>query len=197
MVTFNDMPHIQRCVESVYDQVDRVLAIDGRFADFPDADDFSTDGTLAYLDSLDKATVHVAFGISEVDKRNLYLDGEEGDWYLHLDTDEVWSGLQIRIPNAHAGLIENRRDSDGRYYDRLRLFRHVEGLHYEGLHYRLRDGQGQIFAELDTMGPGYTAERIKGRIIHHNKQRGPIREQRKAEYYSILTKHEHEIRENS
>lgn len=198
MVTYQDWPLIQQAIESVYPLVEEIVAIDGAYSDFPliNGSEYSTDGTREFLQSVDKVEVLIdGAGLTEPEKRNLYLVGKPGDWYFHLDADEVWEG-PLEIPDADMGvcqLIQLRSGhADGR---RIRLFRHVPGLHYEGKHYILKDGEGRTFSLLDKPGNAYTAAPISGRIIHHDGDRPQERHRAKKIYYRTLVKCENAIRE--
>jgi len=190
LITYDDMPLIERAVESIYDHVDQIIAVDGRFNDFPGDSDVSTDGTIEYLRSLDKVTLIVATGMDEIEKRNLYLIGDRNDWYLHLDADEEWTGDPPHPPaDADACIVPLTRGRPEHYMERVRLFRHVPGLHYADKHYILKDGQGRTFALLDKVGNAYRGVKIKGNefegsvIKHHDHERSAVRQSRKKTYY--------------
>jgi hypothetical protein len=195
LVCYNDYPLIKKAVESILQFTGSIIAVDGRYSDFPGDTDYSTDGTTEYLESVDKVRVIYAAGLQEVEKRNQYLIGEVGDWYVHLDADEEWVG-PLEIPDTDMGIVKLRRSVPQHYMDRVRLFRHVEGLRYEGKHYWLRDGEGRTFALLEKPGDNYLAAMLDNNlIIHHGEQRTPERMAAKRRYYKILTKRENPIRE--
>jgi len=86
--------------------------------------------------------------------------------------------------------------------ERVRLFRHVPGLHYAGKHYILKDGQGRTFALLDKVGNAYKGVKIKGNefegsvIKHHDHERDGVRQSRKKTYYrKHLSPRERKIQE--
>jgi hypothetical protein len=198
LITYNDWPFIQRAVESIYNRVDRIIAVDGRFKDFPliGDSDFSTDGTREYLLSLEKVQLACVSGVGEIEKRNFYLVGDVGDWYLHLDADEEWKGL-VKPPKDADMLIHwLQREKPIQHMKRVRLFRHVPGLHYEGKHYWLRDGNGNTFSLLDRPGKKYrAAETEQLKIIHHELKRDGERQSAKRKYYKQLIKKEGRIKE--
>lgn len=197
MVTYNDWPMIQRSIGSIYNKVDKIIVVDGRYSDFPiiSNSDFSTDGTISYLSKLEKVDLILQEGLIEPDKRNLYLVGEAGDWYVHLDSDEEWVG-DIDLPKADMLVSWLKRERQKQFMKRVRLFRHVEGLHYEGKHYWLKDGGGNTFALLDKPGEKYkAAETDKVKIIHHENERDAERLSAKKQYYKKLYKREGRIRE--
>jgi hypothetical protein len=196
MITFNDAGFVQRCIESA-PWVDEVVAVDGRYIDYPLGPMQSNDGTLEYLESVDKVNLILRPGLTEIDKRNEYLVGEPGDWYLHLDADEEWVGpAPVIDPEVDAYVIDFHRPRPIRKMDRVRLFKHVEGLHYEGKHYWLRDSAGVTFALLQQVGKAYRGARIEGAYIdHHELERSAERQRDRKIYYNILSRRENQIEE--
>lgn len=199
IITYNDMPLLQNCIESVLGHVDRVVVVDGIFEDFPcESEDlgYSRDGTLEYLQDLE-ADVSLAIvpGLSEVEKRSLYLIGEPGDWYLHLDADErVLNPEELSsLPDADVGLCHMAWENQSHWYPRL--FRHVDGVHYEGLHHRLVDGEGNHYVDIYGTGEGYTSVRHSLKIWHDRSRRPHERERAKGIYYARLTEKERPVKE--
>jgi glycosyltransferase involved in cell wall biosynthesis len=201
LISYNDMPLIQKCLDSVKDYVDQIIMVDGIFADFPlrsGDKPISTDGTIECLINLATEAEKIivsAPGFSEVEKRNKYLLGEPGDWHLHLDADEWVENPETlaQLPETDIGLCEIRWTN--RFSRCPRLFRHIDGLHYDGLHHRLVDKDGNLYAEIRETGPGYTSEKHPLRIQHDIAARPEHRKAQKTTYYRRLTKQEHEIKE--
>jgi hypothetical protein len=194
LITYNDWPLVKDCVESVAGYVDRIVAVDGAFRDFP-GEGGSTDGTWEYLAGLEKCTAVMASGLSEVEKRNLYLVAENG-YYLHLDADERVENPEqlLEIPDRDILFCPMTRD-DGVLHHYPRVFRALEGLHYEGLHYRLVDRRGMLFADIHRAGKGYTSERWGLVLRHDREKRSEKRKRQKAEYYHALTEQEKLVKE--
>lgn len=199
LITYNDASSIKTAIESIYDKVNAIIAVDGRFKDFPQIGglDYSTDGTLEYLRSIDKVSLIMQTGLSEVDKRNLYLVGSQDDWYVHLDADEEWLG-DIDIPKeADMQIAWMQRPTPRHFLKRIRLFRHVPGLHYENKHYWLKDKNGHTFALLDKPGNKYKAETLQTvKLYHDEESRNVERVSAKRRYYKVLSKFENRIRES-
>lgn len=201
VITYNDMPLLKRCIDSVEAYVDRIILVDGIFEDFPLApgdEPLSTDGTVEYFVDLETKAekVLIAYpGLSEVEKRNRYLLGEPGDWYLHLDADERVENPETLFDLPDADVCWCQMRWTNRFSRYPRLFRHVDGLHYDGLHYRLVDADGNLFTDIQETGLGYTRAPHPLRIQHDIDQRHVQRKKQKAIYYRRLTRREREIKE--
>lgn len=195
MICYNDMPLIVEAIESVYDQVDRIVCVDGKYSEFPAVSDFSEDGTIEYLESLDKVELHFLAGTSQIAKRNSYLVGDPGDYYLMLDTDEQLVGT-ISIPSSDVGIVRMKDIGDPKYFDRVRLFKHVEGVHYDSKHYWLKDGDNNTLALLKRAGSAYSEERVDSFTInHHASRRSDLRKVIKRRYYALTAPIERAIQE--
>lgn len=197
-ITYNDFPLIQNCIESVYDFVDEIVIVDGRYVDFPGESDFSTDGTLEYLKSIDKVNLILAPGLQEIEKRNLYLTGSEGDWYLMLDADETWEGPPPQLePDIDVYILKEKRDYPIHEMQRVKIFKHVPGIHYEGKHYWLRDAEGSTLCVVGRAGKKYKWKFIKhSQIYHHELDRSQERIRDKKLYYAVLRGRESKIQEH-
>lgn len=200
MITFNDMDVIQKSIESVIDHVDKIVIVDGIFRDFPHLEsdpEYSTDGTLEYISSLDKEVVLiVAPGETETEKRSRYLIGDEGDVYIHLDTDEWVENPEILndLPDVDVMYCPMKR-SDGNVSFYPRVFRHQDGMKYQGLHHRLVDKDEQLICKIDKTGKKYTDARIPLVIQHDRELRAEDRRAQKEVYYRRLNAREKEVKE--
>lgn len=200
MIVFNDMPHLPDTVNSIINKVDRIVAVDGRFRDFPADNPLSDDGTREYLFGLPKVELIDAPDLYEHEKRNKYLIGKEGDWYLHLDADEEWIG-DINIPEADMVLCNMRSNAPpaSRFPEiikRIRLFRHIDGLHYANKHYWLKDKDEKTFALLSRPGRAYSMHVDSDtNIVHNCYKRSPERIMQKRKYYRKLIRRENQFRE--
>ena len=186
------MPFVKDCVESIVDKVDRLVIVDGRYKDFPGDSWDSTDGTLEYILSIDKADVISTLGYSELDKRNRYLEElSDGDIVLNLDADEVLVG-KIPMFEAQFGIIDLIDNQCARKQQRAtRLFRFREGMRYENVHYTLY-WQGKMINSLKKIvNPDFSFESIKGCWIEHNwHKREDLRKHYKSVYYKRLIRTE-------
>ena len=98
---------IKRCVESIKNHVDIIIAIDGRFDNFPEAELLSSHEVREYLRSIENVIL-VDYPGSEVAKRQKYCDlcRQNGiDYLLIIDSDEYileqsdWPKFLANLPN--------------------------------------------------------------------------------------------------
>lgn len=164
MSIFNEAATIRQCVESFPDCVDRIIVVDGAFADFPHKHFHSTDGTLEILQDMDKVDIIYAPGRpwrDQVEKRNRYLIGKDGDYYLQLDGDELWWGSLPWKLDAMAYKIKIvRTDRVLAPYWGVRLWRHRGKMEYRGCHCALFS-DGKLINRLADAQPLEA-----GKIIH-------------------------------
>ena len=192
IICYNDMPLIKDCIESIYDKVDYIIAVDGRYRDYPGQGWKSTDGTLEYLCSLDKLEVISTAGYSEVDKRNRYLENlTDGDIVLNLDSDEVLVGSipELKSDFGILGLWDGHCDKKKKRA--TRFFRYRDGMRYENTHCTLYY-QGRIVNKLhEVVNKDFSFEYIKGCHLEHNWHlRSHLRQHEKSQYYKKLIKME-------
>jgi hypothetical protein len=194
-ITYNDFETIGLSIPSIYDKVDRIIAVDGRFKDFNWEGEISTDGTLEYLKILPKVEVIIAPNLTEPDKRSVYFDPlKEGDLVLNLDGDEVLEG-DIPELDTDIGAIRIGEYGDDREklrYNRFFIYR--KGLHYWGKHYLIRDNQDRRFCNLKSAGAGYSSKIIKDfRLVNNAFLRTEARKKAKGTYYGLLVNRETKI----
>ena len=178
------MPILKQCIESVYNQVDRIIAVDGRYKDFPGRGWYSTDGTIEYLLSLDKVELIFAADMYEADKRNVYIELlKEGDNVLILDGDEYIEGKIKKLDRTvDIGLI--KLGEPGGRYKRLatRFFRYKKGLAYNGIHFILEIG-GRWFNNRVHAINGFRNRNINTfKIVHLHRKRNRNRKEQKEKY---------------
>ena len=180
---YNDMPILKQTVESVYSQVDRIIAVDGRYYDFPDRQPYSTDGTIEYLSGLDKVELVFSAGLFESDKRNVYMDMlNDGDTVLVLDGDEYIKGTISPLVGADIGLVY--LGQQGGSYKRLatRFFKYRKGLRHNGIHFILEYG-GRWFNNRRHAVNGFKEKNIDTFRIHHLHQLRPRSRKEQKQYY--------------
>ncbi len=138
--TFNNANTIDRAISSVIRYCDRIIVVDGAFADYPHNHPYSTDGTAEIATTYPQ--VEFVKGVeyaTEATKRNVYLEMlSDGDLFLSLDSDEElieldidkfkepYSYLQIYLPNKRVA-----------WQNVPRLIRYRTGMYYQ-THYLLK-----------------------------------------------------------
>lgn len=87
--TYQDRKGIQRTIESLYDHVDDIIVVDGKYLDWgkPNDPPFSTDGTKEYCYSLDKVRYYAYSDLQEK-KRTWYMLQCKCDLLLVADADD-------------------------------------------------------------------------------------------------------------
>lgn len=91
IVFFDDEKGLQRCLSSIQSYVDLIIAIDGKFKHFEDDHDLSIDNSRKIVESFPNVTYHCYPNLTEIDKRNKYLEiagSKEVDFLLVIDSDE-------------------------------------------------------------------------------------------------------------
>lgn len=91
IVFFDDEEGLQRCLNSVHTYIDLIIAIDGRFKYFEDDHDLSIDNSRKVIESFPNASYYCYPNLTEIDKRNKYLEiagGKNIDFLLVIDSDE-------------------------------------------------------------------------------------------------------------
>jgi len=194
---FNDYPLIKDSIESIYDQVDRIIAVDGRYSDFPSGSWYSTDGTIEYLSKLPKVELIFAANLFEADKRNVYMDMlETGDTVLVLDADEVVEGKIRKLDKGiDIGLIPFN-DLNDRSFGRLatRFFIYRKGLRHSGIHFILTI-DGKWFNNRRQAVNGFKSKRIQSfKVNHLTRHRSRERKLQKKEYKIIARQREEQYK---
>ena len=195
IITYNDWPLIKDCVDSITGKVDKIIIVDGKFWDFPGDDDYSTGDSLKYLLSLskdDEFEIILAGGLTEVEKRNIYLkDLKEDDTVLNLDADEVLIGNISKL-ESDFGIID-LKDGHSKHIQRraTRFFKFRTGMRYENVHYTLYYN-GQMINKLQqVISKDFTSQLIKDFYVLHNwHKREDLRKHNKSIYYKKLIKNE-------
>ena len=90
---WNESQYLEESLKSIRDKVDLIVIVDGAFKKFRHKVPWSTDGTIEiakrYVDILIETKKPWK---NEVTKRNQYLIGKPGDFYLVMGGHEMWSG---------------------------------------------------------------------------------------------------------
>lgn len=87
---YNEERALRQSLESVKPYADRIVVVEGRYAQFAGTN-HSTDATveiaLEYVDEVIRSS-----GLPQHLQRDLYLRGREGDFYFIIDGDEILRG---------------------------------------------------------------------------------------------------------
>jgi hypothetical protein len=183
--------------------VDLIVYVDGAYPDFPSYDpktSASVDGSLETAREFADVILHGkrrANGTyepwDEMAKRNAYLTGDVGDYYLVVDADEIIEGKTPGSkPEIDKALLATRPDWKINIFTEQkidwplhRLFTHRPGIHYRGAHECVHVGPEFIHPERlpkDTF-PGI-------RLVHKRTDRPGERNERKGVYYDKLVSKE-------
>lgn len=92
IIFYNDAASLLRCISSIYEGVDHIIAVDGKFTTYFDENPLSTDGSRGVCQQFAAKTVLVDCPGSEVAKRNYVLKLCNTDHLLLIDSDEYVTG---------------------------------------------------------------------------------------------------------
>ena len=192
LIFYNEEQFLSDWYKNLSPHVDRIVAIDGRFEDYPGVAVYSTDGSYAILgDKPDVTSICPAMAWpSQQLKRTAYLVGAPGDWYVVVDADEMLengSSLRDEIDSLEGTPHEFAQIKVvGHGADRLagRVFRHQDGLQYLHRHFWLGIN-GEVVWKGDT---GPVLEDVY--LNHRRSERSPERIKQKAQFSVAQSKSE-------
>ena len=170
---YNDRTFLGACLESLIDNVDRLIVADGayrlyyeHFLQFdPSAKPYSDDGTLEIIQAFKglppytiiKAPDDRVWENQIVKRTKLVESVPDGDEFLIIDADEMIVGdFQEGVEQWYdSGCVccNFPLYSPGTEFERVtprwhpRLFKKLPGMHYRGTHWHLRDRHGRIVEE--------------------------------------------------
>lgn len=110
---------------------------------------------------------------SEIEKRNEYLSGREGDVYLVVDGHEIWRGELDPTIVGNWRIKVKRAEGDA---SMEKMFRHYEGIHYAETHYKLWVDGKPLNLDVPEYPLGY---------FEHKDGYSEARNKARAEYYRI------------
>ena len=210
IIFFNDEPELLlKALESVKG-ADQIVLVDGPYADWPHGGKLKSDNALIdlmrnwgfknkSLKIINSPTIPFPH---QINKRNEYLIGNEGDWYINIDADEelrfhggmdfaslkaMLQSLPKNIAWLECNLVFRPDMENGLYPTGRRIFKHLKGIHYAETHAKLWDGDGNRTALEQgekTTGPN-DGIRSLGLDIYHNKiHRSKERLHLQGQYYT-------------
>lgn len=142
VAAYNDMDLLPGCIKSLGD-MDRIIVVDGATAGESEEGP-STDGMVGFLEKVAKEDARVTFVPCEhpwpdlVAKRNQYLIGTAGDWYLVVEPFERAYGvseLKWFLTDARTDVFSLQQFPQPWAEQPVlvqRLFKHLPGIRYEG-----------------------------------------------------------------
>lgn len=158
--------------------VDYIVLVDGAYCGFPFDKPYSTDTTLAIAaEFADEVINTTAPWQSEIVKRNEYLVGKPGDYYLIVDADEEIVGELPELKHDDYR-VDLKRTDPVMSYSIFRLFKHRKGIRYNGTHHALFVGE-KLLNKRDLPV-------VKGLHLIHHIDRSQERTEAKGVYYRHL-----------
>lgn len=119
IIFFEDARGLERCLNSICPFVDSVIAIDGRFRDFEEIYDISTDGSKEVVETFANANYYSFPNLTEIEKRNKYLESAQAqnlDFLVVIDSDE-YAVVDESVFNNNLQTIISQKQYTGRYSD--------------------------------------------------------------------------------
>ena len=188
---YDDEPELfENALRSVIG-ADQIVCVDGPYSDWPHGGKLQSDESLIKIANACGAKVIKAPKIPwkhQIDKRNAYITGENGDWYLTIDADETvqfidghgWKTLKNFLVDSgnkagacaikwnYAKHLGNKK---GSYFTGRKLFKHVDGVHYKNHHAYLYDKyENRLKTETnDVVVSKYTLLTFSGLVVNHHK----------------------------
>jgi len=134
VIAFNEGKLLPACLDSLEMKVDRVVVVDGAFAQYEHTVPSSTDGTQVIAECYGAEWVDAPRAwADEVEKRNASLIGNPGDWYFVIDADERLQGeLPVAEPGRYYAMMINTWN--GAQSWGVRMFQETGDVRYEGAH---------------------------------------------------------------
>ncbi|MCL4499143.1 MAG: hypothetical protein M1335_02730 [Chloroflexi bacterium] len=184
--------------------MDKIVIVDGAYADFPHSVPSSTDGTLEWIKERRKTDPRIELiecaeaWADEAAKRSAYFVGRDGDWYLHVDADERIVSTDLRpiatlrerlattvLDGFHLDVETNLaggKMSLGERY--LRIIRHLPGLRYTTTHYMVETDDRFLILDSAKLGLGALYSGFS--ITHFPSLRAAERQGDKQAYYKKM-----------
>ena len=181
---------LTRAIKSLQGASDRIVYVDGAYQAFGVENDSysSTDASMSIARRMGVKVVD-CFGKpwkNQVEKRNQYLLGKNGDYYLMLDADEEFRG-EIYIDGEDVYRIYVYDCIKKSYFPWIRLFKHRQDLCYKGGHNILWYGNKMIRENMSSI-------MLSATINHYYFERSNDRKKRKQKYYEKQLKEERAFR---
>lgn len=187
---YDEVDFIDNAIDSLIGKVDKIVLVDGAYKDFEHTIPWSTDGTLDIIEEWRQKYPDIISVINnggawenEIEKRNAYFVGQEGDYYIVLDADERLEGSTDGLEKQDDWQVRLFRMDGVHPYFVYRIFRHRQGIRYFGTHHAVHIGDELINKEDLPVFEGVT-------IQHFMDRRSRERKDKKGRYYKKLYEQE-------
>jgi glycosyltransferase involved in cell wall biosynthesis len=194
IIAYNEEQLLPACLESIKGKVDRIVLVEGRIDTFPGDDFTSQDKTIEIAKDYGCEVIEPSgkAWTGEAEMRSQYLVGNDDDWYIFIDADEVCMTLLPKIdmisPHFNAFKIMVRHIPEGHGKYRPRLFRHTGYMEYKNIH----DG---LFSDGELISNPNTVPALDSIwFAHYQTKRDKLRREQKHDYYRKGYSHEPEYR---
>ena len=191
VIFFNDGELLKKCLQALKSKVDRIVAIDGAYKDFPHLVPYSTDGSIEVAEKFADEVIKVKYPWEdEIAKRNRYLEcAKTGDFIIVVDADEELEGDLSGIKEDFYQLMLYRVDGVPPY-PVFRVHKKIEDMFYSGTHHSLWCGDELINLRKDKIPV------LEGaKLIHRCSERDKQRIENKGTYYRIIQEKEIDFRQ--
>lgn len=119
-VFYNDCRSLKRTLDSLYDKMDCMICVDGRFKHFDEGKaDVSTDGSRELVSQYDNAMLLTCANSYEVEKRQMYVDACNHDYEFLFIVDSDEYVIEYNQKEFHSDLEEIYNIP---YYNRYNVF---------------------------------------------------------------------------
>ena len=159
--TYNRYELLRKCVDSAKKYCNRIIVVDGAFADYPHEQPYSTDFTqdVALIKEVELITTEHPWE-TEAEKRNAYLSLlRPNEWFIYLDDDEQIINLNLDNIIYDMALVDIAIGKE--VYQAPRVIKYKPGLRYiahyivsyQAQHYDLgfgRRNKGEAIGKIKT-----------------------------------------------
>jgi len=204
IIYYNEIQNIERCLKSINNKFDYIIAIDGAYKEFPHDNFLSTDGSTEMAKRYcSRVIIPEREWKDEIEKRNEYMKQLcYGDFVVIIDADEEMINnidlneirdLGDELNNDYFYDIKLVRNDNVPPYHIYRAFKYLNGMNYFGTHHAL-------FLNREYEGDFYLTNKFKHKRIesfyfkHYQDQRDIKRVQDKGTYYRKLWEQEKDFR---
>jgi len=207
IIYYNEIQNIERCLKSINNKFDYIIAIDGAYKEFPHDNFLSTDGSTEVARKYcSRVIIPEREWKDEIEKRNEYMKQLcYGDFVVIIDADEEMIG---NIDVNELDLSDMKEDNHERYFYDIKLvrndnvppyyiyraFKYLTGMNYHGTHHALFLN-GEFEGYDDYLTNNFKHAQIESFYFkHYQNQRDIKRVQNKGIYYRKLWEQEKDFR---